>query len=529
MANEQYISQITLPSGNTYLIKDLKAWNDIEELQGLVEALQSSTAFLGISEEPLFDGSTKSSITVDGVSMTPSNGNIAIFGNREFIYIKNGDNPGTWREFGDLSLVQLTTSSDTFLKSTTGITVTQPTITVTPSTTNVKATASGTAVGADGTASVVTGYAAPVTDGVLGSDATFTTTVTPTTTNIKATASGTAVGANGTAAAITGFGAHTTENFVKSVTADTTNKLVTVSIVPTNGTDTASLISNKVDGKLVTTNIIGVNGSVTASKATAATSQTTAIGTGTTSQTNTDWLKGVTVSGETLSIGAATMDTQTTTQFTFNNVTVPVAASNATTVATGSISSSGTGGAVVQSFTATSKTLAKQGAATTVATGAVATDGNGSPVVTDVSVGDSAAAITALGSATTANCLTGVKVTTQPTIALATGAAAGTGVISVATGITSASTTTNNKDEVSALTGLGTASTATVLTGVKVTAQPTVALSTGATAGTGVVSVATGISSATATGGNAVLDKQTGSALTSATISNSSGTDPENH
>ena len=52
----------------------------------------------------------------------------------------------------------------------------------------------------------------------------------------------------------------------------------------------------------------------------------------------------------------------------------------------------------------------------------------------------------------------------------------------------------------SAITALGTPSTATVLTGVKVTSQPTVSLATGATAGTGVISVATGISSASASG-----------------------------
>ena len=85
-------------------------------------------------------------------------------------------------------------------------------------------------------------------------------------------------------------------------------------------------------------------------------------------------------------------------------------------------------------------------------------------------------------------------------ITVATGSldANGSGA-SVATGITSASTSASSKDEVTALTGLGTPSTSTVLTGVKVTSQPTVALSTGATAGTGVISVATGITSASTT------------------------------
>lgn len=60
-------------------------------------------------------------------------------------------------------------------------------------------------------------------------------------------------------------------------------------------------------------------------------------------------------------------------------------------------------------------------------------------------------AITALGTPTTANALTGVKVTAQPTVTLATGATAGTGVISVATGISSASVTAGTNDQVTAL------------------------------------------------------------------------------
>ena len=88
------------------------------------------------------------------------------------------------------------------------------------------------------------------------------------------------------------------------------------------------------------------------------------------------------------------------------------------------------------------------GTAKTVATGSVSTTGSGAAVVTGVTIGSSAAAITALGTPTTSNCLTGVKVTTQPSVALATGATAGTGVISVATGITSAATSVNNADSV---------------------------------------------------------------------------------
>lgn len=100
--------------------------------------------------------------------------------------------------------------------------------------------------------------------------------------------------------------------------------------------------------KLATGTVTGVQSSTTtASKATAATSQTTADGTGTASTTNTDWLKGVSVSNGVLTIGAATMDTQTTTQFTFSDVTVPIKATSTTTVATGGVTTSGNGADIV--------------------------------------------------------------------------------------------------------------------------------------------------------------------------------------
>ena len=76
------------------------------------------------------------------------------------------------------------------------------------------------------------------------------------------------------------------------------------------------------------------------------------------------------------------------------------------------------------------------GNAITAATGSLAANGSGASVMTG------------LGTATTAQAITAVSMSTQPTISLSTGATAGTGVISVATGITSATTTTNSKDEV---------------------------------------------------------------------------------
>jgi hypothetical protein len=189
------------------------------------------------------------------------------------------------------------------------------------------------------------------TDVVLGEATTFTgvdptITVTPSTTYLGATASGTAVGADGTAAAITGFGTHTTDTFVKSVTAETNKNLVTTTVPNVTNAGTASTW---------------------------------------------DFAMGSGVNAETLIISGA-------------NSTAP--------------------------------TL---GTAKTVATGATSTSGTGDAVVTGVTVGDSAQAITALGTPTTANALTGVKVTAQPTVNLGTNSSSATGRVQVATGITSAS------------------------------------------------------------------------------------------
>lgn len=402
------ISKITLPSGNSYDIKDAVA------RQAIAGGVSFIVAWNGSSTPVVGDIPAGVVVTYNGNNYTGTlAADSAQAGAFYLVHSSSTSNDvydeyvavgttgsKTWERLGsstiDLSdlgaLAYKDTASVTFTGGTTAnvigasstFTVTQPTISVTPSTTNIKATASGAAVGADGTASAVTGYASPTTDKVLGSDATFATTVTPTTTNIKATASGAAVGADGT------------DTFVKSYPGATS--------------------------KLATTTVPNVTSAGSAS------TWSFTMGTGDDS--------------ETLIISGA-------------NSVAPTLGT-AKTVATGSLSLSGGGDSVM----------------------------------------------TGLGTATTASALTGVKVTSQPTVALSTGASAGTGVISVATGITSATTSVNSKDEVTALTGLGSPSTETVLTGVKITSQPTVALATGATAGTGVVSVATGISSASASGGN---------------------------
>ena len=79
MADTLYISKLTLPSGNTYTIKDAEA-------RELIAQLQASTDFLGITTTALSDNATTNPITIDNESVTAVNGNIAVYGNKEFIF-----------------------------------------------------------------------------------------------------------------------------------------------------------------------------------------------------------------------------------------------------------------------------------------------------------------------------------------------------------------------------------------------------------------------------------------------------------
>lgn len=407
------ISKITLPSGNSYDIKDATARQMISG---------------GISYIIAWDGTSTPQVADIPAGVVVKYNNVTYTGTLSadsaeagaFYLVKSSSNPSsetldiydeyvpigttgskTWEKLGDTQLNLSDVVTDVELSK---------------STTNF-----------------VTGYSSPTTDSVIGADATFTVTqptitVTPTTTNVKATATGanTAWNSKDLKSVVTGYAAPTTDTFVKSVTAETGKNLVTTTITGVGGT----------------VSLRGVAGTTSVSKASAAASQTTATGAGTATTTNTDWLKGVSVSNETLIIGAATLNTQTTTQFTFSNVTVATANASSTSVAVASSTE------------------------TTVATGATDATGAGDPVVTGVTIGTTASAITGLGTPTTAS-VVGSSATftiTQPTVALASGATTGAGVLNLATGISSASATGanvawNNKDAVSAVTGLGTPST----------------------------------------------------------------------
>lgn len=459
------ISKIKLPSGSVYDIKDatardliaggirfIIAWDGtstpvVANIPKGVVVKYNGTSYTGTLE--VTDTSAGEFYLVKS-STTPSAQTMDVYD--EYVVVRpDADDSSTWfwEKIGDTQInlsdvvtdVTLNKQTDTVIGSDATFTITQPTIQLQTGATAgtgvisvVTGISTATATGDEVTA--VTGYGSPTTQTVLTGvkvttqptvalaqnddsatgRAQVVTAVTPTTTNIKATAESGNVAWNSKdqVTAVTGYASPTSETFVKSVSSTTK--------------------------ALTTTSITGVSGSTTASKAASATSQTTATGSTTASAVNTDILKGASVENEVLTLGAATLNTQTTTQQTFSDVTVPIA-----------------------------------GTATTVATGKVAaSDTNGDNVVTAASAGTSGSAMTGLGTPSTDTVIgsDSTFTVTQPTVKLATGAAAATGVISVATGVTPTSkylsatasgTAVGANGTASALTGLGDPSTDTVL------------------------------------------------------------------
>lgn len=369
------ISQITLPSGTTYDIKDTVARNAISGGVTFIIAWDGTSAPV-VANIPAgvtvtYNGTTYTGTkTADSAqagafylvksTTSPSSETVDIYD--EYVPI-GATGSKTWEKIGDtqLNLSDVVTGV-TLSKGTTTVLGTGTTLTVTqPSTTLNTSASSGT-----GKANIsrITGL---------------------TKKHLSASASGGAVSASGdNVTALTGLGTPTTASVMKAKA-------------------TANYSS------LATTTVTGVSGSTTASKVTAGTSQTTATGAGTASSSNTDWLKGVSVSGEVLTIGAATMNTQTTTQFTASNVTVPIAASSATTVATGGLNSGQTAGIVTSASVESASVLTGLGTPTTdTVLGTGSTFSVTNPTVTlssgttgDVEVVTDGTSVTAYLSATT--------------------------------------------------------------------------------------------------------------------------------
>ena len=243
------------------------------------------------------------------------------------------------------------------------------------------------------------------TDTVIGTDATFTITQ-PT----VALATGATAG-EGVVSVATGISSASASGGGADWNSKDSKTVIT-SYPGVTGSAASSVTPTT--KKLATTTVTGVSGSTTPSVVQGRTSQTTATGGATASTTNTDWLKGVSVTNKVLTFGAATPATQTT--YSANEpgtITVPTAASSATTVATG----------------------------------ATTTTGSGADIVTDVAVGDTVTVLTGLGTPNTAT-VVGTSATftnTQPTITVTPST---TNIKATASG---ANTAWNNKDSVTVL------------------------------------------------------------------------------
>ena len=469
--NVPVIEKITLPSGNTYFIAD-------REIRDVVDALSQAIAG-GVSYIIAWDG-----VSAPVVAQIPA-GVVVRYNDTDytgtlaannatpgaFYLVKSATQAGstldkydeyvpvgnegskTWEKIGDTQIdlsnvvtgVSLSKQTDTVIGTDATFTITQPTISLATGATagtGVISVATGiTSASASGdSVTALTGLGTPSTETVLtGVQVTAQPTVSLTantstatgrityvqaqgsaqTTKLSASASGGAVSASGdSVTALTGLGTPSTQSAVKSVSPTTK--------------------------KLATTTITGVSGSTTPNVVKTRTSQTTADGTGTASTTNTDWLKGISVSSGVLTIGAATLDTQTTYSADApSSITIPTAASSATTVATGSTTTTGTG----------------------------------ADVVTDVSVGDTFNAVTGYASPTTDTVLgTGSSFSViDPTITIASGS---TGDVTVATGISAA--TTRYLSASASGTAVGADGTASVVTGYASPTTDTV-LGTGTT------------------------------------------------
>ena len=574
--NKSYIQAIKLPSGNTYYIKDGEARVAITSAETAIASHSADIAELwqqvagGVSfkivwikadyESETAPGAAKLARIPNSVTVYYNNGLSSVNGTLEpsedtvgsfyLIYSPNATaidiydeyvtlNIGettaySWEKIGDTQIdlsdvvtdVTLSTSKTSVIGSSATFSVTQPTVTLegyaqAPGPGGVEVVAS--------VAKTTTYLGATAAGGGAAWNSkdskTVVTSVGASTTNVKATASGanvawnskdsktvlTGVKTNNTNVKATASGGGASWNskdettVVTSVGASTTNVKATASGggAAWNSKDLKTVVTSvsASTAKLATATIKTLSASnTTASKATAGTNQTTLKSTFTTSTTNTDWLKGATVSNEVLSLGAATHDTQTTTQFTFSDVTVPVRNDLDITVATGQ-TTTGIGGANIATgveigssvsvigqnatFTNTQPTIALSSGAT-AGTGVIALAYDAIAASTDKVIGSDA-----------------TFTNTQPTIALSSGATAGSGVIALAYGAAANGTAAV----------IGGSATFTVT-------QPAVALESGATAGTGVIALAY---NASATGTASVIGYAATLTNTQPTVSLSSG------
>ena len=335
----------------------------------------------------------------------------------------------TWEKIGDTQI--------DFSNMITSVTLNKDTDGVLGEGTNFTASSSAVTFANDGETATVLGanttfntsnanvsFSDTATDRVLGENTTFNTNVTPSLKYLSLSP--------------------TTSDFVTEVTPTTGKSLDRVEITPIDSNpEQVSYITQTTTNKLDTTTIPDITqvNDVSVPNITQS---------GTIQANNTDWSfqMGSGADAETLIIGGGNGTSQT-----INNITLGTAttASKLTlgatdkTVATGTVSTTGTGGDVVSNIQVTNKSVAKAAANPIyVATGSASVDGTGTAIVTGIDVGTKTAALTG--------------------VSLVSNNSSISGSVQVTEGITRASTTAvtsgANSDIVEAVTDVGTGTVA---------------------------------------------------------------------
>lgn len=131
------ISQITLPSGSTYNIKDATAREQIESIQ---TSITGAMSYVGVTTTALTDGASTNPIVINSANHTATAGDVAIYGDKEFVF-----NGTVWNEFGDMGSLKALAFKDTASATYTPAgSVSQPTFTGTAGTVSVSGTPEGT-------------------------------------------------------------------------------------------------------------------------------------------------------------------------------------------------------------------------------------------------------------------------------------------------------------------------------------------------------------------------------------------------
>ena len=126
------ISEITLPSGVTYDIKDATARNDISMLKG---SGTGAMHYAGVTTTALANGSSASPIKINEADYTPSNGDVVIYEQLEFVWSTSDKK---WHEFGSTgSLKGLAFKDSASASYTPAGSVSAPTVTVAVNTAKV--------------------------------------------------------------------------------------------------------------------------------------------------------------------------------------------------------------------------------------------------------------------------------------------------------------------------------------------------------------------------------------------------------